>query len=308
MHSFDPHQPVYMPSNFTSTSLPFNWFSFLRIARLSAWSLAFLLLALHDLSGQRALIVTGHDGVIVGEEADELIELLAASGYEVTYLVGPQATWRQVKPAMQGVDVFIYSGHGSSEGYDGTGGLCLNGGGSEIISSFTLEEEVRLAPGALVLFRSVCGGAGSSASDDGDIGRVEAKKRVLAYSRPFFNMGASGYYADNRSGGTSTTWGTGQPRVTTRIAPGINRFLAQMLDGETLQTAFEQNLPSDCRMEYLEAVPWNRSLQVGVTSDYHEGYSTHTTTTNGHRVTRQIPNFRDYDIAFCGMPSFRLAD
>lgn len=51
----------------------------------------------------------------------------------------------------------------------------------------------------MVIFKSVCGGAGFSADDRIDIGTDEAKKRVCSYASPFFKIGSAAYYANNIS-------------------------------------------------------------------------------------------------------------
>ena len=73
------------------------------------------------------------------------------------------------------------------------GGLDLN----KAISSEDIVNDLKLRSNAIIIFKSVCGGAGSSASDDGDIGIKKAIERVSDYSRPFLNIGASAYYANN---------------------------------------------------------------------------------------------------------------
>ena len=235
----------------------------------------------------KVVIVNGHDGTINSSAAQEITAICQNQGYRVTYLSGNNATWDIVRPAIQNANILIYSGHGSNKGYDGTGGLCLNGNGGEIISSYTLEEEVQLAPNALVIFKSVCGGAGSSASDNGDIGITEAVKRVSAYSRPFFNINAAAYYADNYEGSTA-------------------KFLKKMFAGQTLQAAFIENSSFWNDVEYDATLSYNNNMRVGVASEYSPGSHTRTTTTNGHSVTRTIENFKSYPVAYAGNPNFTL--
>ena len=93
---------------------------------------------------------------------------------------------------------FVYSGHGSTMGVNGNaGGICIN----SMVSSYELIKSLRLKENALVIFKSVCRGAGSSAGDNTDIGITEAKKRVTNYAYPFFEIGASAYYANNYGAG-----------------------------------------------------------------------------------------------------------
>jgi hypothetical protein len=244
--------------------------------------------ALFEAHGQtkRALIVNGDDGDLEPNQVSRILELLENEGYQVAYLTGPEAIWQNVKTQAQGVNIFIYSGHGSNQGYHDTGGICLNERGG-IVSSYTLESEIQLARGALVVFKSVCGGAGSSASDRHDIGLYYARQRVSSYAQPFFKMGASAYYADNYSG-------------------GIENFLRVMLEGQTLQNAYQQIATKWNQIEPEVPMPGHPAMLVGVSSNYTPGKHTVITTTNGVTKETVVTNYRSYDVAYAGNPNFKL--
>ena len=212
---------------------------------------SFLFVALVHLAwGQKALIVNAPDGSLSSNDISLMRQILSSEGYAVTVLEGGRATWPAVKSNAQGAHVFVYSGHGSNQGYEGTGGLCLSGSARhDIVSSFTVEKEVKLAPGALVIFKSVCGGAGSSASDRGTISTAEAVKRVSAYSHAFFNMGAEAYFADNTGG---------------RDECGAVTFLRLMTQGQTLKQAYDARSATWFDQRYFEVLDYDPSKKVAV--------------------------------------------
>lgn len=234
---------------------------------------------------KRAVIIIGPDGMLAAKESLAITRLLEDHDYAVEQFVGRRATWEQIKPAIDGADLLIYSGHGSTAGYDNVGGLCL--AGNEIVSMLALVDDVSLAPGALVVFKSVCYGAGSSASDRRDIGTEEAARRVEAYSRPFFEMGASAYFADNYNGST-------------------RQFLELLFSGHTLQSAFETLADPWTTIEFDRTLPTAPSMRFGIASSQHSGYHTVITTTNGITKRERRKNFKTYDVAYAGLANFTL--
>lgn len=259
----------------------------------------FLLVAIlstTELCGQSkmALIINGNDGSISNAEANSISNLLQANGYVVNYLTGMDANWLNVLDKAQHANILIYSGHGSTKGYNNTGGLCLNASnefGVDIISSQILEGEIQLAQGALVIFKSVCGGAGSSASDESDIGLQEAKIRVSSYSYPFFKMGASAYFASNWSG-------------------DVVKVLNNLLNGLTLQESFEKAIGSWNEQEFIGEHQIDRSKTIGIASSYSPGTTTVTSNSyNGSSWstrTESRDNFREFNLAFAGDSNYKL--
>ncbi|MFZ8837269.1 MAG: hypothetical protein ACO3MV_09265 [Flavobacteriales bacterium] len=247
-----------------------------------------LLLGTCILSAQRALIINAHDGSLEGAKVHSIIDLLDNAGYEVTWLGNGNATWDLVKKHAQGVNILIYAGHGSTLGYNGTGGLCLdNGNSTDIRSSFEVEENIQLAPNALVLFKSVCGGAGSSADDDGDIGIKEAVNRVNSYSQPFFNMGAAGYYADNWDG-------------------GLERFLRLLFQGYTIDEAYRESASTWNDLDYTGWSTYDSNVMIGVSSNYRPGTFKRTSTRNGVTTVETLSNFKKYSVAYAGKKDFKI--
>jgi hypothetical protein len=96
------------------------------------------------------------------------------------------------------------------------GGFYLSGGA---ITSDDIRNDLALAPKAIVMLYG-CFTAGSSSSDTGDIGIVEARRRVAQYSDPFLDKGAGGYYAN---------W----------FGNAFQMFVRYLFQGQTLGQAYE---------------------------------------------------------------------
>jgi len=247
-----------------------------------------LLLGTSILSAQLALIINAHDGTLERLKVQSIINLLEGEGYKVKWLGNGNATWEMVKKHAQGVNILIYSGHGSTKGYNGVGGLCLDYGSStDIRSSYEVEENIQLAPNALVLFQSVCRGAGSSADDDEDIGIKEAVNRVNSYSQPFFNMGAAGYYADN--------WGS-----------GLESFLRLMFQGYTIDEAYRESASTWNDLDYTGWSAYDSNVMIGVSSNYRPGTFKRTSTRNGVTTVETLSNFKNYHVAYTGKKDFKI--
>jgi hypothetical protein len=140
-----------------------------------------------------------------------------------------------------------------------TGGLCLN----KMISTEQILKELQLKKNAIVLFKSVCGGAGSSAVDSKDIGIEEAATRVTDYAQPFFTIGAACYYADNYDN-------------------GIDLFLKEFLSGKSVGGCYE--ITTKEAMVFHEiANPFilDANKQIAISSDKQEGTTTQYIIENG---------------------------
>jgi len=236
----------------------------------------------------KAIMINGNEGMITSVESTRTIRLLERNGYEVIYLEGFDATWAKVKAKAQGAAIFIYSGHGSNAGYNGTGGLCLNNldfWGPDIIPSQVFEEEIQLAPGALVYFKGVCGGAGSSSNDVGDIGLAEACSRVSSYSYPFFNMGATAYFASNWHG-------------------DIEEVLLNLLAGVCLEDIFLNNTHRGESKKYLFDHTLDPTQFVWIAARYYPKIHSH------YPILKEddakYPGWSTYNMAFSGNPQYTL--
>ena len=208
-------------------------------------------------------------------------------GIKVTKFYNRNTNWETIKKAAKTASFFVYSGHGSTMGINGkTGGLCLN----QMITTKQILEELQLKKNAVVLFKSVCGGAGSSADDSMDIGIEEATTRVTDYAQPFFIIGASCYYANNYDG-------------------GINQFLTNFLNGMTVEECYNKNTQNDyvCREISKPFIP-DTNKQIAIASNHNEGMSTQYIFKNGKTTYKKIPSFKNYNIAFVGNPDFTIEE
>jgi len=217
---------------------------------------------------------------------DEIGEFLQSKGVEVHRFYNTKADWDKIKAASKGANFFIYSGHGSTLGEGGkSGGLCLQ----SMVSSKKIVEELQLHSNAMVIFKSVCRGAGSSADDSGDIGIKEATIRVSDYATPFFKTGASCYYANN-------------------LGDGCLTFLSEFFSGKTMKACFEISAKGWTKIELSKKYPLDNTKEISVASSDWGGTTTRTTYTNGVKKVEEIAASKQYDIAYVGDPDFTIQD
>ncbi len=235
-------------------------------------------------AGMRAVLVVGHqeDGTSAAiSEMDKIANFLRARSVKVETFYDAKADWANISKAANGANFFLYSGHGGHFGEGGTwGGLSV----TDIVHGQDIEK-LRFAPHALVLFQSVCGGAGSSADDEGDIGIKEAEKRVREYSSSFFKAGAGAYFAVNTTGG------------------GLE-VLQTMFTGKTLQDGYAKTCQHFYKVEFTR--PFKNNLEISLASSDWGGTVTRTTYTNGKKTVEEIPSSKNYSVAFIAPANFSL--
>jgi hypothetical protein len=121
---------------------------------------------------------------------------LKDAGVHVTEFFCPTDDWAKIKAAAANAHILVYSGHGV---YNGSipptwvGGFSLTG---SFVSSKQIQEELKMAKNAIVVFNHACFTAGSAAGDP-LITQDEAHRRVSIYSHPFMDLGFASYYANN---------------------------------------------------------------------------------------------------------------
>jgi hypothetical protein len=220
-------------------------------------------------------------------EMDSLALIFIKNRVKVSKFYDKNTNWNDIKAAAKTANFFVYAGHGSNLGINGTtGGLCLN----EYIYTKQILEEFRLRKNALILFKSVCGGAGSSADDLKDIGIKEAVKRVTDYSQPFFSVGASCYYADNFGG-------------------GVDLFLNEFFKGNNIAECYKSTTGYDIvNVEYNKPFAFDAKKQIYVSGHISSGIKTVTSYVNGRKTVRKIHPFKEYDIAMVGNPNYSIKD
>jgi hypothetical protein len=237
------------------------------------------------------------------EEMDEIAELFISKGVMVEKFYDDQADWEKIKIASKGAGFFVYAGHGSTLGEGGkTGGLCLK----TQISSKEIIEGLKLSKNAIVIFKSVCRGAGSSAGDNEDIGIDEALARVTDYSKPFSDIGASCYFANNMGHGCILFLNalfSGKNFYDCFIESTKTTKLTTTING--VKTV-EQVASPDTKIELSKEYIFDKTKQISIASNIMGGFSIRTTNTNGIKKVERIPSFKEYEIAYVANPNFTI--
>jgi hypothetical protein len=239
---------------------------------------------------KHALLIVGHQETLTASaivEMEKTAFLFRQHGVVVHRFYDEQALWEDIIQIAPQCHFFVYCGHGSllGDGY-GAGGLNID----QSVSSAKIREEMNLAEDALVVFQSVCYGAGSSATDNDDIGQEEARNRVSCYAAPFIDIGASSYFAINRVGGS-------------------REFIGFLLEGKTLEQAF-----TDCRRQHHTvefSTQWthNPGKSFSIASTPAGGVSTRSSYYGGKLwKTETIPGRKTYNIACIGPMNMTLRE
>lgn len=128
----------------------------------------------------------------------------------VTKVYSPNASWSQVKAAVQGASILIYLGHGS--GYPKTStsvfdpnnnnGMGLNTATnpSDNVTKYYGEnfmaKDIRLAKNAVVILSHLCYASGNSESGDPEPSYAVARERIDGFASGFLRAGARAVIAD----------------------------------------------------------------------------------------------------------------
>lgn len=221
---------------------------------------------------------------------NKIAELFSENGVMVCKFYGDNSKWDEIVKESKDCNFFVYSGHGSTSGKDGNaGGLSI----TPRVSTATLISELKLQDNSLILFKSVCNGAGSSAGDDRDIGITEAKKRVYNYAYPFFEIGASAYYADNQ-------------------VEGVYNFLKTFLSGIALKQGFLDSTKrwelANQKVEFEAPFPGDPDKFYSISSRPGGGTGTRTTHSLTGKKVEKIIMPKSYEIAYAGYADFSIND
>ena len=213
---------------------------------------------------------------------------LKSIGVNVKELYDKNATWTNIVREAKEANIFLYCGHGSNLGVNKrVGGLCLFN--NEFITSNTIIKELRLHKNALVLFHTVCNAAGSSASDNADIGIKEATQRVSDYAHPFVLIGAAGFYANN--------WDN-------TMVP----FLKEFFNKKNIKQIYTKNASSFCNIELFEKYMYEPTYEISISSFSDTSLYTKTTYINGVAKKEEAHIYKNYGIAYVGKPDFTVLD
>ena len=240
----------------------------------------------YNLNTNAVLVIGTHlSSGFATSEMNKIGDFLKSKGVLVKKFYKDQSNWEDIKKAASNAHFFIYSGHGSNMGKNGTGGLVLE----DWITNDQIENELKLRDNALVLFQSVCRGAGSSAGDDGDIGIKVAEQRVSDYAEPFLKIGASMYYANN--------WGE-----------GCLDFLKDFFRGISVGECYRNSTSSWIKIELDKTYDYNSTCKISIASSEGSGTVTQTRIRNGVKTVKEVPASKDYNIAYVGDPSFTILE
>lgn len=141
--------------------------------------------------------------------ADEAAAAAAKLTPNVVKVYSPDATWTNVKTALQGASVVVYLGHGNGwpsiyrnalypltqDGF----GLNPHEGAADSHQYFGEQQigsEIRLAPDAVVIFSHLCYASGNSEPGLSEGTLDQAQQRVDNYAAGFFKAGAGAVIAD----------------------------------------------------------------------------------------------------------------
>ncbi|MGE0567444.1 MAG: hypothetical protein AB7O73_05805 [Bacteroidia bacterium] len=237
----------------------------------------------------KALLIVGPQEDMTNlavKEMDKIADLLKMKNITVYTFYDEKAEWKKIVSKAKECNILIYSGHGSKMGENGgAGGICVD----KMISTNQLLSELKLKENSLVVFKSVCNGAGSSAGDDKDIGIEEAKKRVSNYAYPFFKIGAKGYYANN-------------------MGNGAIDFLKDFLEGQNLKNAYINTTKYWSKIEFESQFPNHQNKSFSIASSPGGGMSTRISYKNGKKTVTKIKSPKNYNIAYAGNSSFTISD
>lgn len=194
---------------------------------------------------------------------------LSANGVTVYKFYTPNNDWNQIKAAAVGAHFLFYRGHGiywSAMPTPVVGGFALK---DKFVSSDDIRADLRLAPNAIVMLYA-CFSAGTSGNDSGSISSQEAQRRVAMYSDSFFDIGASGYYAD---------W----------FGDAFQLLVRYLFQGQTLGQAYESFYDFNRSTVEHYAHPDHPSMVMWLDKDFWDGKT-------------------QYNYAFAGTPTLRLVD
>ncbi len=188
-------------------------------------------------AGQKVVIIVGPVGAQTDdyrEKGDKIADTAEAAGATVVKVYSPNATWDNVKAAVDGANMIVYIGHGNgypnpySSGHEWTdrvNGWGLNmredeGDGDTINVDMVYCGEKALrgtlgtgdgatqrsycdggpitpAPGFVMIYSNACYTPGAGESFDTPATESVAITRVASYSRPVFALGGRAYFASD---------------------------------------------------------------------------------------------------------------
>jgi hypothetical protein len=198
--------------------------------------------------------------------------------------------WKEAIQISPKCHFFFYHGHGVYDhGTKSYGGLLFY----DFIKPEDIVNQMVLKPNSVIIFDGVCGGAGSSASDESDIGFKEAKKRVLSTSSSYFSIGSSAYFASNK---------------------GFYKFLEDFFAGKTIGQIQKEHIEiyKDIGVDTVlrEDIDGRKMFLFSDKPSSNFCTVIETTYVNNKPITktRKIPDHRSYDYTILGKENFKISD
>jgi hypothetical protein len=202
--------------------------------------------------------------------ADEAAAAAAAYTSKVVKVYSPDATWPNVKAALEGASVVVYLGHGNGwpsiyrdalypptqNGF----GLNPHAGAADVHQYFGEDQigsQIHLAPDAVVIFSHLCYASGNTEPGLAEGTLDQGQQRVDNYAAGFFKAGAGAVIADAYLAPTyyvrSVLRGRGSVEQLWRSAPNRNdhflRFASQrtpgavaMMDPDQVDSGFHRSI------------------------------------------------------------------
>lgn len=214
---------------------------------------------------------------------------LRSIGVKVFEFYPPNDKWENIVKASEGAHILIYNGHGSNQGInDDIGGLCLTHG---IYSAQDILDNFKLHKNAIILFDAVCSAAGTSADDNGDIGKGEAIKRVGEYAYPFIKLNAGAFYANNNN----SNW-----------IP----FLESFFKRQTMKRIYAKEATLTEKIELIKKYQYNPNYTIAVASREGTGEIRirYVGIENGGWKEEKFKDHKSYNVAYVGNPNLTVVD
>tara|TARA_B110000879_G_scaffold2706_1_gene3694 strand:+ start:45 stop:824 length:780 start_codon:yes stop_codon:yes gene_type:complete len=233
----------------------------------------------------KAILMLGDEDLISNKQDDieymEEIRIFLQKNNVLVKTFYNNFRWQDVVKEAEDTSVFIYQGHGIDWKEKGYGGFDLK----KKVSSEDISRDLKLKSNSIILFQSVCGGAGSSAGDNLDIGLKEAKNRIVSYSAPFFKTGAEAYFSINTVG-------------------GVMDFLQEFFLNKSIRQIFNNSIGAFYDKEIEEEFAMDK--YIGIASRDWGGTVTRTSWINGKKTTEEVPSVKSYSIAYVSNPNYSI--
>ena len=233
----------------------------------------------------KAILMLGDEDLISNKQDDveymEEIRIFLQKNNVLVKTFYNNFIWQDVVKEAENTSIFIYQGHGIDWKEKGYGGFDLK----KKVSSEDISRDLKLKSNSIILFQSVCGGAGSSAGDNLDIGLKEAKNRIVSYSSPFFKTGAEAYFSINTVG-------------------GVMDFLQDFFLNKSVRQIFNNSITTFYDKEIEEVLVMDK--YIGIASSNWVGTVTQTSWANGKKTIKEVPSVKSYDIAYVSNPNYSI--